>query len=49
MLQRSIEHDIGADRNVATLGGRDEVLEAETVNAKHCKIGIIHVIVKSKK
>ena len=28
-------------RNVATLGGRDEVSEAEIVNIKHCKIVII--------
>ena len=36
-------------RNVATLGDRDEVSEAEIWNTKHCKIVIIQMIVKSKK
>ena len=36
-------------RNIATSGGRDEVLEAEIVNTKCCKNVIIQMIVKSKK
>ena len=43
------QHGGHGDRNIATLGDQDETLEAETVNAKRCKIVIIQVIVKSKK